>query len=54
MTNIKLNKDYINWLSEVKTKIRTTQLKTALAANRELILFYWELGRENLPTAKSF
>ena len=45
MTNIKLNKEYINWLSEVKTKIRTAQIKTALAANRELILFYWELGK---------
>ncbi len=45
MTNIKLNKDYINWLSEVKAKIRTAQVKTALAANRELILFYWELGK---------
>lgn len=44
MTNIKLNKDYINWLNEVKSKIRTAQIKTALAANRELILFYWELG----------
>lgn len=45
MTNIKLNKDYINWLSEVKAKIRTAQVKAALAANRELVLFYWELGR---------
>lgn len=44
MTNIKLNKEYINWLNEVKSKIRSAQIKTALAANRELILFYWELG----------
>ncbi len=31
MTNIKLNKEYINWLNEVKSKIRTAQIKAALA-----------------------
>lgn len=46
MTNIKLNKDYINWLNEVKTTIRTVQVKAALAANSELISFYWGLGRD--------
>ncbi|MBI1183262.1 DUF1016 family protein [bacterium] len=46
MTNIKLNKEYVDWLNEVKSKIRTAQVKMALSANRELILFYWELGRD--------
>lgn len=36
--------DYALWLKELKAKIRTTQLRAALAASRELILFYWELG----------
>ncbi|TNJ36046.1 MULTISPECIES: PDDEXK nuclease domain-containing protein [Prosthecochloris] len=36
--------DYAKWLRELKSKIRSTQLRAALAANRELILFYWELG----------
>lgn len=53
MTNIKLNKDYINWLNEVKSKVRTAQVKTALAANRELILFYWELGRDIFEKQKN-
>ncbi len=39
------NKDYINWLNEVKSKIQTARVKTALAANRELVLFYWDLGK---------
>ena len=46
MTHIKQNIDYINWLTEVKYKIRKTQLQVALAANSQLIIFYWELGRE--------
>lgn len=36
--------DYALWLKELKAKIRITQLRAALAASRELILFYWELG----------
>ncbi len=45
MTNIKLNKDYINWLNEVKAKIRTAQVKAALAVNATLIDFYFGLGK---------
>lgn len=37
---------YAVWLKELKAKIRSTQIKAALAASRELILFYWELGQE--------
>ena len=41
-----LNKtDYQLWLKTVKSKIRTAQVKAALSVNRELILFYWEMGR---------
>lgn len=35
--------DYSSWLKELKAKIRSTQIRAALAASRELILFYWEL-----------
>jgi len=36
---------YRLWLQTIKTKIRSTQIKAAIVVNRELILFYWELGR---------
>jgi len=39
------NNDYKNWLSELKGKIRSTQIKAALAVNSALIQFYWELGK---------
>ena len=35
-------------LAELKTRIRTAQIKAALSVNRELILLYWHLGREIL------
>lgn len=40
------NGDYALWLKELKAKIRSVQVKAALAASRELILFYWDLGGE--------
>ncbi len=36
---------YKDWLSDIKSKVRGSQVKAALAANAELILFYWELGK---------
>lgn len=36
--------EYTLWLKEIKEKIKRTQVRAALAASRELILFYWDLG----------
>ena len=37
--------EYKNWISEVKQKVRSSQIKAAIAVNSALILFYWELGK---------
>lgn len=39
------NEDYRQWLIELKGKIRSAQIKAALAVNQQLILLYWELGK---------
>ncbi|MFV0555073.1 MAG: YhcG family protein [Mangrovibacterium sp.] len=36
---------YRKWISELKSKIRSTQIKAAVAVNSVLIEFYWELGK---------
>lgn len=36
--------EYTLWLQEIKDKIKRTRVSAALAASRELILFYWDLG----------
>ena len=41
----KIDKDYLNWISEIKSKIRSTQIRAALAANAALIEFYYDLGK---------
>ncbi|WP_239112338.1 DUF1016 N-terminal domain-containing protein, partial [Halomicronema sp. CCY15110] len=33
---------------DLKTRIRSAQVKAALAVNRELLLLYWQVGREIL------
>lgn len=38
--------DYDRFLADIKERIRTAQLKTALAANAELIRLYWSIGRD--------
>jgi len=40
-----LDPTYKQWLTELKGKIRSVQIKAAIAVNTELILFYWELGK---------
>jgi hypothetical protein len=36
--------NYVRFLSGIKERIRTAQVKSALAANAELVLHYWEIG----------
>lgn len=42
----KLDKEYKDWLIELKSKIRSSQIKAAIAVNTALIEFYWELGKK--------
>ena len=41
----KATPEYTHWLQEIKAKIKRAQVRAALAANRELVLFYWDLGK---------
>ena len=42
----KQHNDYLEWLNNLKSKIRTTQIKAALSANSELIKLYWDIGKD--------
>jgi predicted nuclease of restriction endonuclease-like (RecB) superfamily len=43
--SLTINPEYKTWLSELKSKIRSTQIKAAMVVNATLIEFYWELGK---------
>ena len=37
--------EYVRALSDIKLHIQQAQVKAALAANKELILLYWTIGK---------
>jgi predicted nuclease of restriction endonuclease-like (RecB) superfamily len=39
---------YGQFLAELKSRIQATQLRASLAVNRELVLLYWQIGRDIL------
>lgn len=44
-SKLQLDKQYKNLLAEIKTRLKKAQLRAAIAVNRELIQFYWEIGK---------
>jgi len=36
---------YKNWIQELKQRIRSAQLKAAVAVNEQMIMLYWEVGK---------
>lgn len=39
---------YEEFLTELKTRISSAQLRAAVAVNKELVLLYWQIGRDIL------
>ena len=37
---------YDRFVEAIKERIRSAQIKAALAANAQLVLHYWEIGRD--------
>ena len=44
---------YADWLLDLKTRIHTAQQRATLAVNRELVLLYWQIGRDILARQAS-
>ena len=44
---------YADWLRDLKTRIHSAQQRAALAVNRELVLLYWQIGRDILARQAS-
>ena len=41
-----LDKEYIEWIHELKSRFRNSQIKAAVKVNSEQLLFNWQLGRD--------
>ena len=48
ITRLVLPEGYEPFLKNLKERIRTAQVRAALAVNRELVLLYWSIGRDIL------
>ena len=44
--DIRIDNDYVDWISEVKHRYRSSQVKAAVRVNAEKLLFNWQLGRD--------
>ena len=44
----RLPADYHAFLQNIKTRVQQAQLKAVVAVNQELILLYWQIGKEIL------
>lgn len=41
-----LNKDYLQWVQDLCKRYGQSQIKAAVEVNKEMLRFYWELGRD--------
>jgi hypothetical protein len=37
---------YKKWITEIKSRIRQSQIKAAIRVNTEMLRLYWDLGKE--------
>lgn len=44
--DVSLDEDYVKWISDVKKRYRSAQIKAAIKVNSEQLLFNWQLGRD--------
>ena len=44
--DVNIDKDYIGWIEELKSRYRRAQIKAAVKVNTEQLLFNWQLGRD--------
>ena len=44
--DLTLDKDYTEWIIDLKQRYRNSQVKAAVKVNSEQLLFNWQLGRD--------
>lgn len=54
MNEITIDSNYKKWISELKSQIQKSRLNAALAANYQLLSFYWDLGSQIISKQKDY
>lgn len=47
------DREYKDWLAQIKNKVRQVQIKAAITVNEHLLKFYWELGHDIVDKQKN-
>ena len=45
---VNIDPEYREWIQELSTRFRQSQIKAAMKVNTELVRFYWSLGEDLL------
>lgn len=45
MDLVKQNKEYLEWVIDLKNLIQSSQIKASIMVNRELLILYWNIGQ---------
>lgn len=45
---------YLNWIQDLKKRIRSAQLKASIAVNEEMLMLYWDMGKSILEKQNQF
>ena len=48
------DKNYVQWLSDLKKRFHAAQLKAAVKVNTEMLKFYWSLGEDICEKQKQY
>lgn len=46
MSEVILNQEYSEWIKNISLNFKQCQIKAASKVNEEMLLFYWQLGRD--------
>ena len=52
--SLHLNQNYRNFLAGIKQRLKDAQIRAALAANKGLVHFYWELGQKVIDQQQKY
>jgi len=42
----KYDEEYVSWIQEIGTRFKKSQIKAATSVNKEMLLFYWGIGKD--------
>jgi len=43
---VKYDEEYVSWIREIGNRFKKSQIKAASSVNREMLLFYWGIGKD--------